>query len=123
MRNNRQAYPSLQPGTIRLDPGQSRWILTFTMALGGLFLLDVLTTQVILGKGGVELNPAMAGIVAYPALHIAIKSATLLLALAVSFIAERKIRGTGIFLSTVLVLMYTGILANNLAVLIPMTFP
>ena len=45
-------------------------VIIFTSILAFLFLLDILTTQVILRMGGVELNPVMAGVVASPILHV-----------------------------------------------------
>ena len=40
---------------------------------GGLLILDVLMTSVILNMGGTELNPAMQAVVGNPYLHLVVK--------------------------------------------------
>lgn len=43
------------------------------MLLGAVMLMDVITTQLILGMGHVELNPLMVFFVGSPYLHFALK--------------------------------------------------
>jgi hypothetical protein len=114
---------SAPPGAYRLDDGRSRRIMTFTLVLAGLLLLDILTTQLILRMGGAELNPLMTGIVTMPALHIAIKSALLLLALYVSLTAEVRVRGSGTVLYGMLIALYLVIVCNNIGVILPHVLP
>lgn len=87
--------------------------------LGALFLLDIITTQIILRMGGVELNPVMAGIVSNPALHLIIKAVMLLVIFAVSLIAEQRVKGSGIFFYGVLILLYSVVVFNNLLFILP----
>jgi len=94
-------------------------ILVFTCILAFLFLLDITTTQVILGMGGVELNPLMAGMVTFPVLHIILKCGILMMVIPVAVIAEERVRGAGIALYAVLIVMYTVVNINNFSVLIP----
>ena len=91
----------------------------FLVVLGLLFLLDFATTQVILWLGGIELNPFMIGIVASPALHLGIKAVVLLLILAVSLEAERRLEGSSVVFYSILILLYTGIVLNNILVIVP----
>jgi len=94
-------------------------VLIFTGVLAFLFLLDITTTQAILGMGGVELNPLMAGVVTFPLLHIIIKCGILLLVIPIALIAESKVRGTGVALYAILIVMYTAVTFNNITVLLP----
>jgi len=94
-------------------------ILIFTSILAFLFLLDITTTQVILGMGGVELNPLMAGMVTFPVLHIILKCGILIMVIPVALIAEERVRGAGIALYAVLIVMYTVVNINNFSVLLP----
>ena len=94
-------------------------VLLFTSVLAFLFLLDITTTQAILGMGGVELNPLMAGVVTFPLLHVIIKCGILLLVIPIALIAESKVRGAGVALYAILIVMYTAVTFNNITVLLP----
>lgn len=102
-----------------LDDGTSRRIVELLLILGALFLLDIVTTWIILRTGGVELNPFMTGIVADPALHLVIKAAVLLLIFPVSLIAEQRVRGSGLVFYCVLITLYIFVFVNNAFVLLP----
>jgi hypothetical protein len=95
------------------------WIILPSMILAGLFLLDILTTQLILNLGGIELNPMMTGIVSSPFLHMLLKIGILLLVITVAIIAEARVKGSGTVLYAVLIIMYTVVLLNNASVLLP----
>ena len=106
------------------DTGQSigltlLHVILFSSILALLFLLDILTTQIILGMGGVELNPLMTGIVTTPLLHVLLKCGILMMVIPVALIAEARVRRSGVMLYAVLIAMYTVININNLAVLLP----
>jgi hypothetical protein len=101
------------------DPVIDRRITEGTLILAMLFLFDIITTHLILWLGGVELNPAMAGIVASPLLHIAIKAGTLLLIIVVALIAETKVKGSSIAFYCTIVTLYLFVIVNNAFVLIP----
>jgi hypothetical protein len=107
------------PGYLPADDATGRRIAEFSLILAALFLLDILTTQIILRLGGIELNPAMAGFVASPLVHLAIKAVTLLLIIIVSLIAEREVRGSAVVFYSVLITLYIFIIVNNAFVLIP----
>jgi hypothetical protein len=94
-------------------------VILFTSILAFLFLLDILTTQVILRMGGVELNPVMAGIVTTPLLHVLLKCGILMMVIPVALIAESHVRGSGVALYMALIAMYTLVIINNAAVLLP----
>jgi hypothetical protein len=96
-----------------------RRITEFTLLLATLFVLDIITTHAILRLGGVELNPAMAGIVASPFVHIAVKAGTLLLIVIVALIAETKVKGSSIAFYSTIVTLYLFVIVNNAFVLVP----
>jgi len=96
-----------------------RRITDFTLLLATLFVLDIITTHAILRLGGVELNPAMAGIVASPFVHIAVKACTLLLIIIVALIAETKVKGSSIAFYSTIVTLYLFVIVNNAFVLVP----
>jgi hypothetical protein len=108
-------YPDyrLVDGTI------DRRITGFVLILAALFLLDIFTTQLILWLGGIELNPAMSGIVMSPLVHLAIKASTLLLIIIVSLVAENKVKGSAIVFYCVIITFYVFVIVNNTFVLIP----
>ncbi|MDP2797491.1 MAG: DUF5658 family protein [Methanoregula sp.] len=118
-----QAHP---PGTLLgyldycpVDDTTNRWITEFSLILAALFLLDILTTQLILWLGGIELNPAMAGIVTSPFVHLVIKAGTLFLIIHVSLVAETRVRGSSMAFYCVLITLYLFVIVNNSFVLIP----
>lgn len=118
-----QEYPGGNlPGYLDYRPADdttNRRITEFSLILAALFLLDILTTQLILWLGGIEMNPAMAGIVTSPLVHLAIKGSTLLLIILVSFVAETKIRGSSMAFYCILITLYLFVIINNAFVLIP----
>ncbi|MFA5237176.1 MAG: DUF5658 family protein [Methanoregula sp.] len=101
------------------DREVSWWIILFSIVLAVLFMIDILSTQVILGMGGVELNPVMVGIVTTPLLHVLLKSGILMVVIPVALIAEARVRGSGVALYVILIAMYTTVIINNAVVLIP----
>lgn len=105
--------------TVLQDSGSSTAIRIFLLILGILFLLDILTTQVILRMGGIELNPFMAGIVSHPVLHSILKIIILLVIFRVSFIAESRVKGSSIFFYCTLILMYIFVVFHNLVFILP----
>lgn len=108
-------FPEYPP----IDDGTSRRIGGLLLILGMLFLLDIVTTQIILFLGGVEMNPFMAGIVANPALHLIIKAVILLLIFSVSIIAEQRVKGSSAVFYCVLITLYLFVIINNLFVILP----
>lgn len=113
--NNQCAFPEYRP----LDDKTSRRIVELLLILGTLFMLDIVTTQIIFMWGGVELNPIMAGIVANPALHVAIKTLILLMILPVSLIAEQRVKNSGTFFYCILITLYIFVVVNNVFVILP----
>jgi hypothetical protein len=108
------AFPKMG-GTERAVSG---WFILFSFVLAVLFMIDILSTQIILGMGGVELNPVMAGIVTLPLLHVLLKCGILMLVIPVALIAEARVRGSGMALYATLIAMYTVVIINNAAVLL-----
>lgn len=108
-------FLNYRPASMSVD----RRITKFSFILAALFLLDILTTQIILLLGGAELNPAMAGIVMSPLVHLAIKAGALLLVIIVSLIAETRIKGSSVAFYFVIITLYLFVIINNAFVLIP----
>ena len=96
-----------------------RRIVILLLILGALFLLDILTTQIILRTGGIELNPLMTGIVANPALHLVIKATILILIFPVSLIAEQRVKGSGTIFYCALITLYSFVIINNMLIILP----
>jgi hypothetical protein len=108
-------FPKYRP----LDDETSRHIVDLQLILGMLFLLDIVTTQIILRMGGIELNPLMAGIVANPPLHLGIKAILLLLIYSVSLLAEQRVKGSSAVFYCVLITLYVFVVINNMFVILP----
>lgn len=108
-------FPKFRP----LDEETSRHIADLQLILGMLFLLDIVTTQIILRMGGIELNPLMAGIVANPPLHLGIKAILLLLIYSVSLLAEQRVQGSSAVFYCVLITLYVFVVINNMFVILP----
>ena len=102
------------PGT-----GVFAWIILLSLVLADLFLLDILTTQLILNMGGIELNPLMTGVVTAPVMHILLKIGIALCVIPIALNAEARVKGSGIALYAALIVMYTVVIINNTSVLIP----
>jgi hypothetical protein len=107
------------PESPPLDNRTILLIVKLLLILGALFLLDILTTQIILLRGGIELNPIMMGVVANPALHLVIKTAVLLIIFSVSLIAEQRVKGSSAVFYGVLILLYSAVVLNNLVFILP----
>ena len=101
------------------DNADLRRFLRLGLMLGTLFLLDILTTEVILIRGGVELNPLMVPVVANPVVHAGVKSAILLGIVIVSLVAEKEVRGSGVLFYCTLITMYIFVIVNNVFVILP----
>jgi hypothetical protein len=114
-----QADIGLFPRNVGLGTGVFTWIILLSLVLADLFLLDILTTQLILNMGGMELNPVMTGIVTTPALHILLKIGIVLCIIPVALNAEVRVKGSGMALYAALIVMYTIVVLNNTSVLIP----
>jgi hypothetical protein len=102
-----------------LDDAATHRIVGLLIILGTLFMLDIVTTQIILWVGGAELNPLMTGIVLNPALHLGIKAAILLIIFIVSLVAEKQVRGSSVVFYCTLISLYFFIVFNNIVIILP----
>jgi len=109
----------LFPRNVGPGTGIFAWIILLSLVLADLFLLDILTTQLILNMGGIELNPLMTGVVTAPVLHILLKIGIVLCVIPIALNAEARVKGSGIALYAALIVMYTFVVLNNTTVLIP----
>lgn len=89
----------------------------FLLVLCTLFLLNVVTTELILRRGGIERNPLLTGITSNPYLHLLIKAAIILLVYPVSVIAERRVNGSGTLLYYLLCGLYFFIVVHNISII------
>nr|WP_321351205.1 DUF5658 family protein [uncultured Methanoregula sp.] len=97
------------------DTGTRRTLFWGTAILGSLFILDILSTEIILRFGGVEQNPVMIGIVQWPLLHLAVKIALLVLVFFMVLVAEGHLKGSGKIFFILLIGMYLFVICNNIA--------
>jgi hypothetical protein len=94
-------------------------ILLFSIGiLGILLVLDILTTTIILGSGGMEYNPFMTVIIQNPLVHFLVKVSLLVLVLVVARKSESVLKNSGEILTLVLICLYIVVVGNNLAVIV-----
>ena len=87
-----------------------------TAILGSLFILDILSTEIILRFGGMEQNPAMTGIVQWPFLHLAVKLRFWCLSFSWPGLPKAMLRIRKIFF-IFLIGMYILVIGNNLGII------
>ncbi|AGB01909.1 hypothetical protein Metfor_0852 [Methanoregula formicica SMSP] len=102
-----------------LEEDAARRILELVLILASLFLLDIVTTEIILLMGGIELNPFMVAVVAHPVIHLALKGAILAVIVIVALVAEMRVQGSGVFFYCLLITMYIFVVVNNVFVILP----
>lgn len=78
-----------------------------------LFSIDIITTDLILSLGGMELNRLMAGVVAYPVAHLALKGVVLIYIVGVCTWAEQRIARSGIAAMAIIVAFYVVVALHN----------
>lgn len=86
-------------------------------AVAALFFWDALTTTLILGLGGHELNPVMVLIVQNPYVLIAFKFLFAVLVAFIAMHADRKVPASGSAFLCSVMLMYGFVIWNNVTVL------
>ncbi|OPY35517.1 MAG: hypothetical protein A4E35_02342 [Methanoregula sp. PtaU1.Bin051] len=116
-----QIVAGLFPEGAGLDNNdEATWrIIHLPALLGGLFFLDIVTTQSILLSGGTELNPLMVFIVSSPILHAALKALILLIVFGISLVAEQMLKGSSLPFYSILIAMYLFVVSHNLMALVP----
>ncbi|KUG05722.1 hypothetical protein ASZ90_016845 [hydrocarbon metagenome] len=82
-----------------------------------LFSVDIITTEMIIALGGSELNRLMAGVVAYPVAHLALKGIVLVYVTGVCMWAEKKITQSGVAAMAIIVAFYVVVALHNMSVL------
>lgn len=90
--------------------------------LGGLLLLDVLLTTLILGLGGFEMNPVMAWIVQNPYIHLGVKCAFAGFIIYVAGRAEELKEYSGALILMGVCAFFIVVFVHNLAVFIGIFF-
>lgn len=109
-----QTGPQNEFSLYRSDQGLDNRILISAGILAVLFVLDVLTTEIILSDGGVEYNPFMAGIVQNPLIHILIKLLLLILVVIAAQYSEDTLKGSSMTLFIIVIGWYLICIGNNL---------
>lgn len=105
-----------------LDHGSKSLIVVSVSILSALFILDVLTTEIILSGGGVEYNPFMAGIVQNPLVHVLVKMLLLILVVFAAKHSEAMVKGSGTMLFIVIIGWYLLCVGNNLGSIVRVGF-
>jgi hypothetical protein len=109
----------LVPKNVGPGTGVFAWVIFLSLILADLFFLDILTTQLILNMGGVELNPLMTGVVTTPLLHVLLKIGIIMCVIPVALNSEARIKGSSMLLYAALIIMYIVVVLNNTSVLLP----
>jgi hypothetical protein len=89
-----------------------------TLMLFALCFLDVLTTTLIISRGGFEMNPVMVPLVTMPLLHIFLKWGVVSFIAGVAAVADRMVPRAGILILGVIILWYTFVVTHNIMVLL-----
>lgn len=84
------------------------------LAIWVLFILDILSTFIILEAGGIEKNILMSFIVQWPLLHTMVKIFVLILIAFATGFCNRKIKNSGTFLVSAIIAVYVFVITNNL---------
>lgn len=87
--------------------------------LWALFMMDVITTGVILSAGGYEMNAIMRPFAASPALHTTLKMAVLGLIAAVAYFSDKLTNSYGTVTVTVISAWYILVVSHNIIQMIP----
>ena len=91
--------------------------IVFSSILAALFIIDILTTEQVLSLGGGEINPFMVWVTSSMILHAVIKALLIALVIAVAHVADERVPRSGIALYGILILMYCGVIVNNVCAL------
>ena len=89
----------------------------FSSILAALFIIDILTTEQVLSLGCGEINPFMIWVTSSMILHAAIKALLIALVIAVAYVSDERVPRSGIALYGILILMYCGVIVNNICAL------
>lgn len=90
----------------------------FSAILAGLLLIDIVTTTMILNRGGTELNPLMAVIVSYPWLHLIIKLIFAIFVVLLAFRAENLKQHSGVVILIAACTIFLVVAIHNIRVVI-----
>ncbi|HIH27808.1 MAG TPA: hypothetical protein HA256_07575 [Methanoregulaceae archaeon] len=114
----RGEFPDLAArGTGSFSTGTGLLLIPGIFSLILLFSIDIITTDLILSLGGMELNRLMAGVVAYPVAHLALKGVVLIYIVGVCTWAEQRIARSGVTAMAVIVAFYVVVALHNMSVL------
>ncbi|MBN1432304.1 MAG: hypothetical protein JW931_05985 [Methanomicrobiaceae archaeon] len=84
------------------------------LVLWALFMMDVITTEVILSSGGFEMNAVMRPFVEFPAIHIALKMAVLSVIAAVAYISDKITKRYGTIAVMAIAAWYIFVISWNI---------
>ena len=105
------------PGMRFFSTGTGLLLIPGIFLLILLFSVDIITTEMILALGGSELNRLMAGVVAYPMAHLALKGIVLIYITGICMWAEKKITQSGVTAMAIIVAFYVVVALHNMSVL------
>ena len=108
-------FPGYRP------PGQEDllylWYGIFT--LWALFMMDVITTEMILSFGGHEMNGIMTNVVEYPILHTILKMAVLAMLAAIAYLSDRLTDRYGTIAIMAVSAWYILVISHNIIQIAP----
>ncbi len=97
-----------------MDPHLS-WSL---VVLYLLCLLDILTTALVINRGGTEQNPLMVLVASSPVIHLLLKGLAVFLIFMLAIVAERRIRGSWLVIMGAAIGWFFVIVLHNAWVLV-----
>ncbi|MBQ3718128.1 MAG: hypothetical protein II893_01850 [Methanomicrobium sp.] len=110
--------PAPSPRSYTYDRAYRSVLFFILFLLGGLFLLDVLTTEFILSNGGQELNAFMVGVVNCSGIwHFVIKCCVMIMTVMTVFYSNSIIKHSGTGALILVVGWYVAVICHNLGVI------
>jgi hypothetical protein len=85
--------------------------------------LDVVTTSLVIAKGGIELNPLMELFAGSPFLHLLLKWLVVFFIFIAASYCEQKIRNSGLFIMGIMILWFLFVVIHNVFVYMAFLFP
>jgi hypothetical protein len=89
-----------------------------TLLLFVVCFLDVLTTSLIISRGGYEINPLMVPIVAVPQIHMIFKWLFVTFVAGIAAISERTFPRAGLLMMGVIIFWYIIVVIHNVIVMV-----
>jgi len=94
-----------------------KWAPVLAIIITLLFASDILITRLVIAHGGTELNPVTAIYMSNVWIQILVKAIAVLWIVCVAHIAETRVKESGFALYSMVIGMYSFVVANNIVAL------